>query len=106
MARNYLRIAGAVGIARNYFRIDGNFGRTCSYFRNAGRLGRGFGLRVSLAIAALHNPMILTQRVQAGLSSSPDNARSGKVDKRLSMRRFVMTAESIIILTAHVLLVN
>src|SRR5260370_33803275 len=101
MARNYLRIAGAVGIARNYFRIDGNFGRTCSYFRNAGRLGRGFGLRVSVAISALHKPMILTQRVQAGLSSAPDNAPSGKEDKLVSTSRIGMTAYSNIILTVQ-----
>src|SRR6266404_2869490 len=92
MARNYLRIAGNVGIARNYLRINGNFGRTCRYFRDAGRLGRAFDFRLSLAIASLHNPMILTQRVQAGLNSAPDNTLTDKEDNLLSTRRIGMTA--------------
>jgi hypothetical protein len=72
-------------------------------FRITGNLRRSRSFRASLGLAALHSHTILTQSVHTGLSTSPDNAPTGKEGKnfRRAKLREWMAAQSLIILVAE-----
>src|SRR5260370_567677 len=63
------------------------YGSACRFLRITENHGRVRSFRASLALALLHNHTILTQSVQAGLSTAADLAPTGKEDKAFLMRR-------------------
>src|SRR4029077_20491398 len=71
-SRLFLLNSGHELIAKiNHIVCPRKFGGRVSWpFRISGNLGRARSFRASLAIAALHGPTIVTQRVQRGLSTA------------------------------------
>ena len=82
--RKIFYINGNVERAPKVFCITGNPGRAHGLFQIDGSLGksRSFRASLALAIAALHNHTILTQKEQRGVNTAPDNARTGKENRK------------------------